>query len=670
MTQEPIINALQQIKTGDLRVIGAKIREGSELQKGQIATFEVSFLLLREIEYFSARLRIYKTDGRCIFISDFKSQFYLVNGYYLANFFIIAELPAENYVASFEFQENTLIQPDVFECKKILELNNAYVNFVVKINNNLYNENMDCIEIPMELTINSLGQGGVALENFSKITSVNSFPWSLTEDNLIIIETLINKVYKKIIGEDPSRFDLENLLKIYNDNYGDINAVLDFILKDHRSWSRSIRNNAGKLVDSVYLALLNRKPEFDTIDLKKNIELTSYLRGIVNSPEFLALHTPRLAFEKFKNFGRDFKIDNNPKIDGDCVLVHTPLDGIFVYCALACCRQIRIDYPEKKIYLLSDVNLQSEIYDLAMDSLPIDGIFLTRDVIDNKTVIDLIPGLILYYSEIDMNNAISLIKLYPQAILGVMSDGFRNAVNIIRWMPYAKVEIIYFFGFKGVLKSKESSVEKVIPLSFVWEMQKFFLDKRWGHSFDLDIKNYSVFYPRYWWRHPYEFSRELIVSSWIDAVLQNSSEDEVIVIKSSPLYGDDIGVISDFREKLAERGRIVTYAGEFCESLGLEKEMANLPSEDLIYLGVFDKAKKHYVLDGSLATIITSHPCMVKPFQVVLGSKIERIFAVASSALISNLSTQMDGLMALSNFLLINNADVAAGEFPAVIEIV
>ena len=672
MIQGPILDPLRQIKTNDLQVLGARIREGSELQKGQIATIEVAFFLSREVESFASRLRIYKTDGHCIFASSLKNNGPLVNSYYRADFYVIAGLPPGQYVASFEFQDNSLSEADGFDVKKILALHNLYVQFGVNTNadvpQGLEDSVVGYISVPFEVAVNRQMLDGSISQNSIIDESVSYFPWPLVENNSIKIEYIIQKLHTKILGLEPVGDSLEKLVAICSDHQRGIEFVLDELLSDDRSWIESIKNNAGKLIDSVYLAILNRRPEFNTVNLKKDLNVTSYLRSVVNSPEFLALSASRSVFKKFENFSRNAQDGGHLQIDGDCVLVHTPLDGIFAYCALACCRLIRRDYPDKKIYLISDVALQAEDFESEKNSLYIDGIFRTTDVINNGVDLVLRPGLIISFSETAMDNVIALMQLYPQALFGVMSDGFRNVATAIRWAPHAKVRVVYFFGFKGALISKDYLIEKIIPLPFLWQVQKILLNKKWGCIFELEIDKYSVFYPRYWWRAPYGLECELIVLSWIRTVLENSSEDELIVIKSSPLYGDDAGVISNFRDKLAELGRFVLYAEEFCESLGLDKEMANLPSEDLFYLGVFDKARRHYVLDGSLATIVASHPSVKRPFQLVLGSHMEVMNNYMPSMMIGNLSIQMEGLMNLSNFTLVSDVNVGDGKFPAIIE--
>lgn len=672
MTQGPILDPLRQIATDDLKIIGARIREGSELQRGQIATIEVGISLSRAVESFAARLRIYQTDGRCVFISPLKNNGAFEGGVYRVDFYIIAGLPVGKYILSFEFQDNSLDEVDEFDVKKILALNSLYVEFVLKnnadIDENIYAGGFNYISVPVEVVINKLIQGALGFQDLSASEAASSFPCSWFGKESIQAESIIKKIHNKIVGVEPTDDGLGRLLETFKNNESGIDAVLDELIKDDRSWDESIKNNAGKLIYSFYVGLLNRKPEFNTIDLKREVKLIPFLRNIVNSSEFLGLSASRTAFQEFEVAARKSQVDGCLEFDGDCIFVHTPLDGIFAYCALACCRQVRHEYPEKKIYLISDVALQAELLGEDLSVLYIDGVIRTKDVFDNWGEIDLNPGLIISHSEGSIDNAARLLELYPQALLGVWADGFRNVANANRWMPHAKVRVVYFFSFRGVLTSKELLLERVLPSCFLWDSQRVILNKRWG-AFELDAKNFSVFYPRYWWRAPYLLSHEFIVSSWVDMVLENSSEDELIVVKTSPLYNDGTDVVSNFIEKLVECGRNVVYADEFCESFGLDKKMANLSAEDLFCLGVFGKAKKHYVLDGSLATIIASHPGVIKPSQLVLGSKFNAFDQNIPNMLKSNLSIQMRGVMALSNCSLLNNSSVGAGVFPAVVEI-
>ena len=150
-------------------------------------------------------------------------------------------------------------------------------------------------------------------------------------------------------------------------------------------------------------------------------------------------------------------------------------------------------------------------------------------------------------------------------------------------------------------------------------------------------------------------------------VLENSAPDELIVIKSSPLYADESGVISEFHDGLLKNGRSVIYSKDFCRSLGIDEMIGELSSEDLFYLGVLDDAANHDVLDGSLASIIASHPRIERPTRLVLGGKININDSVGLSNFINNLAGQMHGLMEFSEFSLTNAEQVRSGHFPALV---
>jgi hypothetical protein len=488
-------------------------------------------------------------------------------------------------------------------------------------------------------------------------------------ENVDRLKALIASTSKKMLGMGLTEVELHRFVSETKNQGPDFDRFMDAMLSDPRAWSESVKNNAGKLVTSVYNSLLDREPEFETLNLKKSIDVTKFLKSIRSSTEFENLATSKARMKRFEFLGRSEEEDRKLKIGGNCVFVHTPLGGIFLYCALACCQQLKREYHDKEVYLISDVALEDSINPLDFDSLGIHGFFRTSQILSTETTSTLNPGLIVSHSEGLMENTIGLTSKYSDALFGVWSDGLRNGTNTNRWLPNTKVEKIYFFGYKGYVVGNNFAIEKIIPPSFLWDAQKTLLDRQWAEAPSLVRPKYSVFYPRYWWRAPYNFKKEFILNSWLETILENSDPDELIVIKSSPLYGDDIGVIAELREQLLANGRAAVYCSDFCISIGLDEAIGKLSSEDLFYLGILENATTHYVLDGSLASIIASHPSIRRPSKVILGSKIDLNNNVGLSVLVNNLAGQMQGLMEFSKFSLVNAEKFKDGYLPAIVSL-
>jgi hypothetical protein len=637
---------------------------GKDFHHGEVAIFDFEFETKEPIQQPRFSLLFYDHNQKLI--SEVLSRSALVpiecinSGRHKANFHLIINLNAGNYFVG--------VQLEAFEAlnRSVISRNELSFGFSVVVQEDTF---VDVAPAPM-LVILSMGTtAGLSASTVEKPLShseQNNF--QIAQNDRYLNEFVQNTV-KKILGENLSENELHRLLSEIKNQSTELDSSMDAILSDPRAWSESVRNNAGKLIRSAYNSLLDREPEFETLNLKKSIDISRFLKSIRSSAEFENLTTSKARMKRFEFTGRSEEEDRKLKIGGNCIFVHTPLGGIFLYCALACCQQVRREYKDKEIYLISDVPLEDSINPLDFHSLGIQGFFPTNKIVSLEARNALNPGLIISHSEGLMESTVSLTNRYPEAIFGVWSDGLRNGTDTDRWLPKVKVEKIYFFGYKGSVVGKNFAIEKIIPPSFLWDAQKILLDRKWPQALSLERVKYSVFYPRYWWRAPYNFKKEFILNSWLEAVLENSNPEELIVIKSSPLYGDDLGVIAEFREQLLAKGRAAVYSKDFCQSLGLDEIVGDLSSEDLFYLGILDNATNHYVLDGSLASIIASHPNIKRPTQLILGSHINLNNSVGLSVLNNNLASQMQGLMEFSKFSLLNAEKFKGGHLPAIISL-
>ena len=639
----------------------------------------VNFTVSRDIEDFSCGLRIYRPSGEIVVAVVDKPISVLMNGSHVARFDFAATLPAGGYVASFVFLEG---QSDAeSKIQNILGLHNLYVEFSVEpddayiepattadgrlLNPVVVNISLDEHESALKPILQKPAAAGSVAQalNLEEIESEYDRRYRAT------INSLVEKMYLKLVGVLPSKAEMAKSSEWIEAGDEGILKALEEILADERSWNESIKNNAGRVFAAVYQGILERDPEFKTENLKKNIDLPKYLKSVVDSREYSALAVSKGRFKKFEKIGRLASQVDAIKINGNAVFVHTPLGGAFLYCALAVCRQLKAEFPDKRVYLVSDIECPDEINASSFSALFIDGIYTTDQVLSAEIDAAVNPGFIISPSEWLIEKPIQMAKLYPSALFGIWSDGFRNVANTMRWLPQLTVQKVYFFGFKANLATIESVAENVIPLHFIWDAQKVLLKSRWGQLPDVADKAYSVFYPRYWWRGAYKFKHEFIVASWLETIIEHSPAEELVVIKSSPLYTDEGRVVSDLRARLESQGRNVMYTEEFCEFVGADKKLAALPAEDLFFLGILSQARMHYVLDGSLANIIASHPCIKKPVSLVLASKMTLGKASGFAGVIHNLAGQMEGLMKCSEFTLVNNSSVGLGQLPAVVVI-
>ena len=644
-------------------ILNIECNAGKELTRGDVAIFEASFEISEPIFDPKLSLLFYNIENELVFDSKNAASIIdiarttplssVVKGRHCASFYLIANLPNGEYFAKF------LIMGTDAGGTAIGSENTMPFKFKVTST-----DGHGMTPTPNQPVI-------LSLEAVQAIPTAKPLAAHVVCDEAVKSEArlLVNKLSLKLLGATPGINEIDRLADKFIHNNADIDVILDSLISDDRAWPESMKNNAGYIYSSIYAALLNRKPDFEVAGFKKDVNLPKLLSAVINSKEFNNLQGLKTRFRDFHILGRSSDENCRLQIQGNCIFVHTPFSGLFLYCALACCRFIKLEYTNKKIYLISDLDLQSEISESDFSSLCIDGLYQTKDILLAEISLSLNPGLIVSHSEGEMDNPVNLIKLYPQALFGVWSDGLRNATETIRWMSYAKVQKIYYFGFKHYLAADEFVIEMIVPLDFIWHSQRILLNKKWNLSFDRKTCNYAVFYPRYWWKYPYELTNEFIISNWVDTVVQCSPENELIVIKSSPIYNDDNGVVAGFYDQMISLGRPVVYAEEFLESIGLDKHMANLPSEDLYSLGIFIDSSRHYVLDSSLANIVASHPLIEKPCQIVLGGKMNINDSSYCPAIVNNLSGQIEGLMKLTPYSLINYSDVEAGNFPAIIQI-
>lgn len=662
MTAE--LDQLSRINSPTLSILSITAESGKDFRHGEVAIFDFEFETKETIQQPRFSILFYDQDHKLI--SEVASRTALVSidcinsGRHKANFYLIMNLNAGNYFVGIQLEAFGIANHSV------ISRNELSFGFSVVIQEDTF---IDVAPAPW-LVILSMGTTAGLPEKVSNKPTLypvqNNFQITQNDGYL---DKFVQNTVRKILGENLSENELHGFLSEIKNEDTELDSSMDAVLSDPRAWSVSIKNNAGKLITSVYNSLLDREPEFETLNLKKSIDIPRFLKSIRSSAEFENLTISKARMKRFAFAGRSEEEDRKLKIGGNCIFVHTPLGGIFLYCALACCQQVKREYQDKEIYLISDVPLDDNINPLDFHSLGIQGFFQTNKILTLDTPFTLNPGLLVSHSEGLMENTLSLTDKYPEALFGVWSDGLRNATDTDRWLPLLKVEKIYFFGYKGYIIGNNFAIEKIIPTAFLWDAQKILLDRKWPQVPSLERVTYSVFYPRYWWREPYNFKKEFILTSWLEAVLENSNPEELIVIKSSPLYGDDLGVVAEFRKQLLAEGRIAIYSKDFCLSLGLDETTGDLPSEDLFHLGILDNAINHYVLDGSLASIIASHPGIKRPTQLILGSKINLNNSVGLSVLINNLASQMQGLMEFSKFSLLNAENFKEGHLPAIISL-
>ncbi|MET3119259.1 hypothetical protein AAKU64_003498 [Undibacterium sp. GrIS 1.8] len=103
------LNKNRILTTLDVSIISAVLREGLYVQHGQGLTFDVDFLLTKEVEDLELGMHIYDSDRRWAFginSTILKQSFKLLSsGLYRATYYLIADLPAGAYTAGFAMNE-------------------------------------------------------------------------------------------------------------------------------------------------------------------------------------------------------------------------------------------------------------------------------------------------------------------------------------------------------------------------------------------------------------------------------------------------------------------------------------------------------------------------------------------------------------------------------------
>lgn len=105
----PEMGADRKIDSPDLTLISAVLREDKDIVHGQLMTFDVDFMLNREISELETGIHIFDEQRRCAFgiNSTLLGQSFqsLPQGSYRVSHHLVADLPAGSYTAGFAFAE-------------------------------------------------------------------------------------------------------------------------------------------------------------------------------------------------------------------------------------------------------------------------------------------------------------------------------------------------------------------------------------------------------------------------------------------------------------------------------------------------------------------------------------------------------------------------------------
>ncbi|MFM0044179.1 Wzt carbohydrate-binding domain-containing protein [Paraburkholderia sediminicola] len=104
---EPVVDRV--VSTPDITIIATALREGSEIRSGQVMTFDVDFVLKRELSDLEMGIHLFDADRQWAFGTNStllgRTRQSLLPGAYRVSHHLVANLPAGKYTAGFAFAE-------------------------------------------------------------------------------------------------------------------------------------------------------------------------------------------------------------------------------------------------------------------------------------------------------------------------------------------------------------------------------------------------------------------------------------------------------------------------------------------------------------------------------------------------------------------------------------
>lgn len=393
------------------------------------------------------------------------------------------------------------------------------------------------------------------------------------------------------------------------------NLFRELFIGETRLDSANVSIPIRQMIEVFYKAILNRAPT------EKEIDIHAYGYPVFDTPNMVSLLSSFVSSKEFvQKFSNEHKSLLTEKHQSslinacDSYLIFPVFNEAWLPFALACCEYFFNEYSIKSL-LVSEVQYESLNYALNSFSFLI-GCCCGADVVNLVTVKP--PAIIFVHSGIWVQLTEALIEKSNFSVFYILGDAFRNHPHYV-WDSRKYISGAISWGFDdGVCSSYKKTVIDYFSIErFRTALACNIIPQS---VFGVDLELYDVFYVRYWSEGGVYsgIDSDSVVRSWADTVLAMSDLNAVLIIKGDERVSSEL--TNKFKMMLAERGVEFIDFEDYAFQRGVNiSRFGNMPVEYAYSKGLLCRARKHYVLDSSLAYVIANHPQVDKCCEIVLG---------------------------------------------------
>ncbi|AXI01975.1 hypothetical protein [Aquirhabdus parva] len=442
----------------------------------------------------------------------------------------------------------------------------------------------------------------------------------------------------EIISTGNSETAIKKLVEALNVDTFKANSNSEASAEDH--WKNTVHLYADYVVKSLYLGILNREPEPNSLlvygSRLREKDFSSIIQGFTasheNSNNWLRKFQSQLTQEKMNNSeelryrsqndGIDFRFESNSHLNElhSLSLIFVPSEAWLPF-ALATASYLYGKYGYSSVFVYLEwapAIAQAATLEVAVfDIIHFDELKKLSDTTFFK------PRVIATHSFGWLKEAGDILLKFPQAKLFVYADGLKNGVDVMLGKKH-KIEGAIFFGYAvqhpAIPHEVTLSINAVFdPVAKIANFYKFEPDLAQLKKEEIGAE-YAVVYLRYWGSGAYEIELSTVVQSMVDTISRHINTDTRLIIKNDPRALPDLYIL--VRGALGEKGYDVSSLEDYFLQHGINPAYQKLPVEYFFSKGLLCHAKAHVVFDSSLSYIIATSPNIKRPTRVIVGADI------------------------------------------------